>query len=206
MKEKPTSRDLQARETRQKLLDAAMDLIAGEGYASATISRICKAAGVSVGTFYSYFDSKREIVALMSRKRNEEIYEAAQTLDFSKPARQVYLDYVRLTMEHIKRLGYIHARAILEGMMEVPDVGGLNHGIQLRQESIRRILEHGCITGEFSTERISKDDFYWLYSAAFHGSLALWCFRDGQLDIVEDGLQKLGPLVGLLTVSPSPAV
>ena len=95
MKEKPTSRDLQARETRQKLLDAAMDLIAGEGYASATISRICKAAGVSVGTFYSYFDSKREIVALMSRKRNEEIYEAAQTLDFSKPARQVYLDYVR---------------------------------------------------------------------------------------------------------------
>ena len=26
------------------------------------------------------------------------------------------------------------------------------------------------------------------------------------LDIVEDGLQKLGPLVGLLTVSPSPAV
>ena len=155
MKEKPTSRDLQARETRQKLLDAAMDLIAGEGYASATISRICKAAGVSVGTFYSYFDSKREIVALMSRKRNEEIYEAAQTLDFSKPARQVYLDYVCLTMEHIKRLGYIHARAILEGMMEVPDVGGLNHGIQLRQESIRRILEHGCTSGEFSTERIS---------------------------------------------------
>lgn len=198
MKEKLTSRDLQAQETRQKLLDTAMDLIAREGYEAATISRICRECGVSVGTFYSYFDSKREIVALMSRRRNEEIYRLAQTLDFTKPARQVYLDYVRLTMEHIKKLGYIHARSILVGMMEVPDVGDLDHGIQMRREMIYRILEYGYTTGEFSPDSISKDDFYWMYSAAFQGSLALWCFSDGRRNIAETGTQQLAHLVRLL--------
>ena len=42
MKEKLTSRDIQARQTREKLLRTAMELIAEEGYRNVTISRICK--------------------------------------------------------------------------------------------------------------------------------------------------------------------
>ena len=53
MKEKLTSRDIQARQTREKLLRTAMELIAEEGYRNVTISRICKECGVSVGTFTS---------------------------------------------------------------------------------------------------------------------------------------------------------
>ena len=52
MKERLTSRDLQARETRERLMRTAMDLIAGEGYRTVTVSRICRECGVSVGTFY----------------------------------------------------------------------------------------------------------------------------------------------------------
>ena len=42
MKERLTSRDLQARETRERLMRTAMDLIAGEGYRTVTVSRICR--------------------------------------------------------------------------------------------------------------------------------------------------------------------
>ena len=49
MKEKLTSRDIQAQETREKLLRTSMELIAKEGYRNVTISRICKECGVSVG-------------------------------------------------------------------------------------------------------------------------------------------------------------
>lgn len=52
MRERRTSRDIQAMETRERLTDTAMRLIAREGYRNASISRICEASGVSVGTFY----------------------------------------------------------------------------------------------------------------------------------------------------------
>ena len=71
MKERLTSRDLQARETRERLMRTAMDLIAGEGYRTVTVSRICRECGVSVGTFYQYFTSKKDIIALLTREHNE---------------------------------------------------------------------------------------------------------------------------------------
>ena len=200
MKEKLTSRDIQARETREKLLRPAMELIAREGYQNVTIQRICRECGVSVGTFYQYFSAKRELVALMSRRRNEKVYRSAQELDFSKPAGQLYADYVRLTMECIRDQGFAQARTILTGMMEAPDVGDLNHGIQLRKEIIFRILRRGRATGEF-TSSMGEEEFFWLYSAAFHGLLVLWCYRDGDMDIVDEGCRKLGALIRLLACS-----
>ena len=199
MKEKLTSRDIQARETREKLLRTSMELIAREGYRGVTVSRICKECGVSVGTFYQYFSAKRELVALLSRRRNESIYQAAQSLDYTKPAGELYADYVRVTMEQIRVQGFLQARAILTGMMEAPDVGDLNHGIQLRKEMVFRILRQGRLSGEF-TSAMDEEEFFWLYSATFHGILVLWCYRDGDMDIVDEGCRKLGALLSLLTL------
>lgn len=204
MKEKLTSRDIQAQETRKRLLRTSMKLIGTEGYRNVTIQRICKECGVSVGAFYQYFDSKRDIVAHLSRQRNENIYQAAQSLDFSKPARQVYLDYVRITMEYVEKQGHLQAKTILTGMMEAPDVGDLNHGLQFRKEIIFRILEYGRATGEFAPS-LNDQDFFMLYSATFHGLMALWCYRDGNLDVVADGCRKLGALLPILLAPGSPA-
>jgi len=47
---------------RQQLLTAAMTLFADRG-GDVTVSEITRAAGVSKGTFYVYFDSKTELIA-----------------------------------------------------------------------------------------------------------------------------------------------
>lgn len=52
------SRQLQADATRQKILDKGIALIEKQGYDKVTIEDITNAAGVSIGTFYHYFDSK----------------------------------------------------------------------------------------------------------------------------------------------------
>jgi len=55
-------RDEALSETRQRLLRAAAQEFAREGYSVANINRISEAAGFSKGTVYNYFASKRELM------------------------------------------------------------------------------------------------------------------------------------------------
>ncbi len=49
-------------ETRQRLIRAAIDEFANEGFEGASINRITRAAGVAVGTIYNYFPGKNELM------------------------------------------------------------------------------------------------------------------------------------------------
>jgi len=48
--------------SRQKILDAALEVFAKEGYHSSTVSSIAKTAGISQGLLYNYFKSKEEVL------------------------------------------------------------------------------------------------------------------------------------------------
>lgn len=61
MAETKTSRQVQAEQTRARVLEAGVSLIEERGYDEVAISDIIKAAGVSIGTFYHYFASKDEL-------------------------------------------------------------------------------------------------------------------------------------------------
>jgi AcrR family transcriptional regulator len=63
------------RKTRRRILDAAEAEFGEKGFHDGSISGITQRAGVALGTFYTYFDSKEEIfqalVADMSRRTRE---------------------------------------------------------------------------------------------------------------------------------------
>jgi TetR/AcrR family transcriptional repressor of nem operon len=48
-------------ETRTRLLDAALYVMRLKGYAATTVDDICKAAGVTKGSFFHYFDTKEAL-------------------------------------------------------------------------------------------------------------------------------------------------
>lgn len=50
-----------ASETRQKLIDTAVDLIWQSSYGAVSVDGICKAAGVRKGSFYHFFPSKADL-------------------------------------------------------------------------------------------------------------------------------------------------
>jgi len=58
-----TTRKEQAEETRNRIYTSAIELMEENGFESFTIADISKKAGVSVGAFYHYFDSKNDILA-----------------------------------------------------------------------------------------------------------------------------------------------
>jgi AcrR family transcriptional regulator len=48
-------------ETRSKILHAAQDLFSRSGFESASVSEICRLAGISKGAFYHHFPSKQSV-------------------------------------------------------------------------------------------------------------------------------------------------
>jgi AcrR family transcriptional regulator len=63
VKAQPGRRELKARATRHRILDAAEELFIRDGYAATAIAAIAAAADVAVQTVYAVFGTKRAILA-----------------------------------------------------------------------------------------------------------------------------------------------
>ncbi|MBP2033330.1 AcrR family transcriptional regulator [Clostridium algifaecis] len=58
-----TPREIKSKKTKQKILDAAIELLKSNDISHLTVKNICKLAGISNGTFFHYFDSKESLIA-----------------------------------------------------------------------------------------------------------------------------------------------
>jgi AcrR family transcriptional regulator len=91
------------RKTRNKLLEAAETEFGEKGFHEAGISGITYRAGVALGTFYTYFESKEEIfralVRFMSRRTREWVSErvagAPDRLSAERMGIEAYIEFAR---------------------------------------------------------------------------------------------------------------
>lgn len=65
--------------TRKKLFDAAAEIVGRFGYAEASIQEITQRAGVAMGTFYNYFDSRQDLLNQLLPTIGEEMYAHIRT-------------------------------------------------------------------------------------------------------------------------------
>jgi AcrR family transcriptional regulator len=63
-------------ETRQRLLDAAFEAFAEEGFGRCTVEQICERAGYTRGAFYSNFTALEELFLAMWEQRSGQMLEA----------------------------------------------------------------------------------------------------------------------------------
>ena len=66
-----TKRQEQAQETKNRIYNSAIELMERDGFENMTIADISEKAGVSVGAFYHYFDSKNDILAEIFNRADE---------------------------------------------------------------------------------------------------------------------------------------
>ena len=98
-----TPRTERGRKTLRLILDAAAEEFGARGYHEGSIARIAQRAGVAIGSFYTYFDSKeavfRALVADMSRQVREHvvpfILAAPDRLAGERAGLAAYLAFVR---------------------------------------------------------------------------------------------------------------
>jgi AcrR family transcriptional regulator len=98
-----TPKTKRGKSTRKKLLQAAEIEFGEKGYHDAAISGITYRAGVALGTFYTYFESKEEIfqalVSFMNRRTRkwiaERVADAPNRMAAERMGMEAYIEFVR---------------------------------------------------------------------------------------------------------------
>ncbi|MEL6542776.1 MAG: TetR/AcrR family transcriptional regulator [Pseudomonadota bacterium] len=101
MSEAKTPRTERGRKTLRKLLDASAIEFGEKGFHEASVSSITRRAGVALGSFYTYFESKdalfRALVLDMSENvrtsARSAIYEGMGAFDIERSALKAFLDF-----------------------------------------------------------------------------------------------------------------
>ena len=66
--------------TREKILDAALDLFSVHGYEDTSVAEIAEAVGIKAPSLYNHYRSKQEIFAAILRKIEEQYRQQASML------------------------------------------------------------------------------------------------------------------------------
>lgn len=90
-------------ERREHILQSALKVFAEDGYHNASISKVSKAAGISKGLMYNYFESKEQLLqTLIGDYLDEENAKVVALLQ--KPfTDEVFADLIRLSVEVLKK-------------------------------------------------------------------------------------------------------
>jgi len=123
-----------ARRTYEALVDAAAQAFMADGYDATGTPDIAAKAGVSVGTFYRYFDDKKQIYVEVARRHLSEAYR--QTLARLSPQHFVGKgrhDTIEETVDVL--IGYAGKhpgmnRVFVEMTLRDPDVAALNRAFE----------------------------------------------------------------------------
>ncbi len=131
----PTKRQLQAAQTRERMLAAASDVFAGQGYRGATVGAITDAAGTAHGTFYLYFRNKDDAFTQVLEAVTAQILIHPEIgPDASRRARTEVMvrSYIGVLADHPGLY-----RALLEGMLQSPTIEEV--WLAMRAEFVSRI-------------------------------------------------------------------
>src|ERR1044071_7955048 len=69
-----TPKQERSKQTREKIIQAAIHLIQTRGYEKTSSNEIAAEAGVSVGSFYTYFTDKRQILLTIFDRLADELF------------------------------------------------------------------------------------------------------------------------------------
>ncbi|XVQ15522.1 TetR family transcriptional regulator [Spirillospora sp. CA-255316] len=112
--EKQTRRDVQRRETRRQVFEAAIAEFKRSGMAGADIGAIVKAAGVARGTFYFHFPTKEHVLAELAQQEEDRTAgELGRFLSTAHDIRSALAEVIRLVVAVEQRVGKVVFRELL---------------------------------------------------------------------------------------------
>ncbi|MCV7169939.1 helix-turn-helix transcriptional regulator [Mycobacterium manitobense] len=103
---KPTTRETRRRQTRERILGAAVAEFKRSGMAGAEVSTIVAAAGVAHGTFYFHFPTKEHVLLELERREESRVAaELTRFLDTPHDLSATLTEVARLVTGLQQRLG-----------------------------------------------------------------------------------------------------
>lgn len=121
--------------SRDRLLDAALQLFLEHGYGNLTLETIARDARVSLRTIYSQFGGKAGLFGALIRRCSDHF---ADSLGDDKTLEEALIDFAECFLQRITQPDVVRMRAILIG--EAPRFPDL--AIQFYEQGPQRTLEH----------------------------------------------------------------
>jgi TetR/AcrR family fatty acid metabolism transcriptional regulator len=172
-----TKRQEQALETKDRIYTAAIDLMDRKGFENITIAEISEKAGVSVGAFYHYFESKNDILAEIFHQADE--YFSTQVAPGLKEKRipEQIVEY----FDHYARFNVASGVEMTQQLFNPKIKFFIQEGrpmLTILQELIHRGQEKGEIRANRSPEEIVRMLFIMARGVVFE-----WSLYDGSYDL-----------------------
>lgn len=153
---KKTEEELAACEKYQRILDAAVEVIAERGYFKSPVSEIAKRAGVADGTVYLYFKSKDDVLRTAIDRRFDRFYQQIADAFVTIEGPREQLEYIALV--HLESYQVNRSMAVLlqtEMRQSAKFIAEFSHRhlaryIQTVREVVRRGQEQGIFRRELS--------------------------------------------------------
>lgn len=153
---KKTEEELATCEKYQRILDAAVEVIAERGYFKSPVSEIAKRAGVADGTVYLYFKSKDDVLRTAIDRRFETFYQQIADAFLIIPGPREQLEYI--AQVHLESYQVNRSMAVLlqtEMRQSAKFIAEFSHRhlaryIQTVREVVRRGQEEGIFRRDIS--------------------------------------------------------
>ena len=190
---KLSTRKIKAAETRNRIYKSAEELFAKNGFNDVSIDDIVKLANVAKGSFYVYFKSKDELIAILISdyiKRVDTEYEAyLKTLPIEMPIGDVFLSLVGKIADVITNtIGHENMKNLYKAYLskDVRTDALVDYNREL-YVIFKAILSKGMnqrvFHSDLPVEELSKH-----FVAAFRGLTLEWCIRYPDFNLKEQAL------------------
>lgn len=185
---KLTKRQLQAIDTKNKIYNVAIDLMERKGFDNITIEEIAKKAGVSIGSFYHYFNSKNDILV--------EIYKIGD--EFFQNVRDNFKGQTALE-KIVEFFDFYATLNVSTGIDTAKQLYTANNKMFIKkgrymQALLTEIITEGQKNGEIISTKPATDITEFLFIAA-RGLVYDWCLHEGSYDLEDSMTQYITRLL-----------
>ena len=197
-KKGPSRRELNALEMKSKIFNTAIMLFSKHSYDKVKVDDIIKYAGVSKGTFYTYFPSKDSVLIDLFHKIDQHYELTFKSVPPDTSAADRLLIFVRAVGEYC---GYVCGPSVMKvvymnqiGLQKHPSI--INNKERIFYKLALEIVQIGKRTGEFATE-IPDDEMAEFITREVRSLIYDWCLYDGAYDLIGAAMRQFEILIDL---------
>ena len=182
-----TKRQKDALETRRRIIDASRRLISEKGFDNVSMEDIALEAGVSKGSFYTYFKHKEDIIYELNKSDFFVLSETVRQMDSDLNTRLEY--YSIQFMSGIERGGIEICRQwIRNNLSPIPlEVIGNLTKYEFDRNAMIGILNDAIARGELK-ENTPVEKLAIQITSHLYGIMLTWCMSDAEVVGSRDSL------------------
>lgn len=185
--------------TKNKLFEAAIELIKEHGYDNVKVSQICHRAGVAKGTFYVHYKSKEDIIKESYYSDMDQfvlnLYQSLISQNKNTSIKNKIEKFLISELMFANHAGYeMTCRAYVTNLTECISKNS-NHFKRRRfAEELKTLISQGITEKAFETDQTEDEIFLYLESFV-RGLMASWCFSNGEFEIVKIGEKHINEIL-----------